>query len=314
MRYRFCMRCYSARAVKDFPPPTEVKLHGHRVSYRIAGKGPVLVLVHGITATSDTWRNVMGPLSERYCVIAPDLSGHGGSARPRGDYSLGSHASGIRDLLVTLERERATFVGHSLGGGVVMQLAYQFPELCERLLLVSSGGLGQEVHPILRAASLPGADLVLPFITGRGVRTAGGAVNSMLGRVGIKAGTDVEEFARGYGSLANRESREAFMHTLRAVIDPRGQRVSARDRLYLAEEVPTLFVWGERDRIIPSHHGRSAQGDVPNSRLETPSAGHFLPLDEPERFVEILDEFISSTEPAVVDPEAMRQRLRTGGD
>jgi pimeloyl-ACP methyl ester carboxylesterase len=105
------------------------------------------------------------------------------------------------------------------------------------------------------------------------------------------------------------------MHTLRAVIDPRGQRVSARDRLYLAEEVPTLFVWGERDRIIPARHGRSAQAHVPNSRLETlPSAGHFLPLDEPERFVEILDEFISSTEPAVVDPEAMRQRLRTGGD
>jgi pimeloyl-ACP methyl ester carboxylesterase len=137
----------------------------------------------------------------------------------------------------------------------------------------------------------------------------------MLGRVGIKAGTDVEEFARGYGSLSNRESREAFMHTLRAVIDPRGQRVSARDRLYLAEEVPTLFVWGERDRIIPARHGRSAQAHVPNSRLETlPSAGHFLPLDEPERFVEILDEFISSTEPAVVDPEAMRQRLRSGGD
>ena len=231
------------------------------------------------------------------------------------DYSLGAHASGIRDLLVTLGHERATFVGHSLGGGIVMQLTYQFPELCERLVLVSSGGLGREVHPILRAAALPGSELVLPFITSRGVRTAGTAVNSTLGRLGVKAGTDVEEFARGYGSLSNRESREAFMHTLRAVIDPRGQRVSARDRLYLAEEVPTLFVWGERDRIIPARHGRSAQAHVPNSRLETlPSAGHFLPLDEPERFVEILDEFISSTEPAVVDPEAMRQRLRSGGD
>lgn len=296
-----------------FPPPAEVQIHGHRVSYRIAGEGPVLVLVHGITSTSETWRRVMAPLAERYCVIAPDLRGHGRSARPRGDYSLGAHASGVRDLLVTLERERATFVGHSLGGGIVMQLAYQFPELCERLVLVSSGGLGAEVHGALRAASLPGSELVLPFIAGRGVRSAGTAVSRVFGHLGMKASRDVIEFARGYGSLADRESREAFIHTLRAVIDPRGQRVSARDRLYLAAELPTLLVWGARDRIIPPHHGRSAQSDIPGSRLETLSAsGHFPHLDDPERLVAILDDFMATTEPADVSTEKLRQRLQTG--
>ena len=134
----------------------EIVLHGHRVFFRSAGSGPVLVLVHGITSTSATWANVLPYLAERFTVIAPDLLGHGESAKPRGDYSLGAYASGIRDLLLALGHERATFVGHSLGGGVAMQLAYQFPEHCERLVLVSSGGLGREINALLRAASLPG--------------------------------------------------------------------------------------------------------------------------------------------------------------
>lgn len=274
----------------------------------------MVVLVHGITSNSDTWRRVMEPLSKRYCVVAPDLRGHGQSAKPRGDYSLGAYASGVRDLLVALERERATLVGHSLGGGVVMQIAYQFPELCERLVLVSSGGLGSEVHGVLRAASLPGSEFVLPLITSRGVREAGTALSRVFGRMGMSTNRDVVEFARGYASLSDPDSREAFLHTLRAVIDPRGQRVSARDRLYLAAEVPTLFVWGERDRIIPANHGRSAQTDVPNSRFELlPSSGHFPHLDEPQRFMEVLDDFIASTEPASVDSEKLRRRLQAGG-
>src|ERR671934_1299507 len=129
----------------------EIELHGHCVAYRSAGCGPVIVLVHGITSTSATWERVMPALTKRFTVIAPDLLGHGGSAKPRGDYSLGAYASGVRDLLIALGHERATFVGHSLGGGVAMQLAYQFPEHCERLVLVSSGGVGREITPPFRA-------------------------------------------------------------------------------------------------------------------------------------------------------------------
>ena len=145
--------------------PHELTLHGHAVTYRTAGSGPVLLLLHGIANSSQTWENVAPRLSERFTLIAPDLLGHGESATPRGDYSLGAHATGVRDLLTALGIEHVTVVGHSLGGGIAMQFAYQFPERCERLVLVSSGGLGREVHLLLRAAALPGADYVLPLLT-----------------------------------------------------------------------------------------------------------------------------------------------------
>jgi len=137
--------------------PREITLHGHRVSYRTAGSGPLLVLIHGIAGSSATWEEVLPALAEHYTVVAPDLLGHGLSAKPRTDYSLGAYASGIRDLLGVLGYERGTIVGHSLGGGVAMQFAYQFPERCERMVLVSSGGLGHELHLLLRAVALPGA-------------------------------------------------------------------------------------------------------------------------------------------------------------
>jgi pimeloyl-ACP methyl ester carboxylesterase len=273
----------------------------------------LLLLVHGIASTSDSWREVVPWLAERFTVVAPDLLGHGESAKPRGDYSLGAYASGIRDLMVALGYERATFVGHSLGGGVVMQLAYQFPERCERLVLVSSGGLGREVHLLLRAASLPGAEFVLPVIAGSPLLRAGEAVGRLLGSIGLRPAQDVAEFARGYASLGDVEARQAFVHTLRAVIDPGGQRVSAKDRLYLAAEVPSLIVWGERDRIIPAAHGRQAHAEMPGSYyLEIPDAGHFPQLDRPHDFVEAVVRFTDSTKPAVVRPERLRTRLLEG--
>src|SRR5919199_1525422 len=219
----------------------EITLHGHTVSYRRAGWGPLLVLIHGITGSSDTWLDVLEPLAERYTVVAPDLVGHGQSAKPRGDYSLGAYASGLRDLLTTLGHDCGTVVGHSLGGGVAMQLAYQFPNRCERLVLVSSGGLGREVHMLLRAASLPGSEVVLPLLASSRVLNAGASFGGMVRRLGLRAGPDLEELWRGFSSLGDVGARHAFIHSLRAVIDPRGQRVDARDRVYLAERVPTML-------------------------------------------------------------------------
>jgi pimeloyl-ACP methyl ester carboxylesterase len=294
-------------------PLQDVSLHGHRVGFRIAGQGPLIVLIHGITSTSGVWVEAMARLAERYTVVAPDLLGHGRSAKPRGDYSLGAYASGARDLLGVLGFERGTVVGHSLGGGIALQFAYQYPEYTERLVLVSSGGLGKEVHPLLRAAALPGAELVLPLIMRDWAIGAGSAVAGFLGRLGLSAGPDLAEAARGYASLADRDAREAFLHTLRAVVDLQGQRVSATDRLYLAERLPTLLIWGTRDPIIPIEHARAARARIPESRLvEIAGAGHWPQLDDPDRFVAELGEFVETTEPHAFDLDRMRKMLRCG--
>jgi pimeloyl-ACP methyl ester carboxylesterase len=283
------------------------------VAYRCAGEGPAIVLVHGITSTSATWERVMPYLATQYTVIAPDLIGHGRSAKPRGDYSLGAYASGVRDLMVALGQESATFVGHSLGGGVVMQLAYQFPERCERLVLVDSGGLGKEVNLLLRAATLPLSEVVLPLLASTRLLDAGRSVGRFLGRFGLHAGTDIAELARGHASLEDPGARAAFVHTLRTIVDPMGQRVSATDRLYLAENIPFLLVWGAGDPIIPVEHGLAAHELVPSSRLELfEEAGHFPHLDEPQRFLDVLLEFFESTEPADVDADQWREMLKTG--
>jgi pimeloyl-ACP methyl ester carboxylesterase len=303
----------SHAAAPDFDALRDIVLHGHRVFYRSAGSGPVIVLVHGITSTSATWANLLPYLAEHFTVIAPDLLGHGESAKPRGDYSLGAYASGIRDLLLALGYERATFVGHSLGGGVAMQLAYQFPEHCERLVLVSSGGLGREITALLRAASLPGSELVLPLLVNEQLIGAGRVVGRLLGRFGLRVHTDVGEVLRGHASLSDGAARSAFVHTLRTIVDPWGQRVDARDRLYLAQTVPFLLVWGERDPIIPVEHARAAHRLVPGSRLEIfPNAGHFPYLDDPLRFVRLLISFMETTEPAHVHAGRWGELLRSG--
>ena len=286
----------------------QVSIHGHKVCFRLAGSGPLIVFVHGITGNSRQWVPVMEALRDRFTVFAPDLLGHGESAKPRGDYSLGAYASGIRDLLIGLGAEPATVVGHSLGGGIAMQLAYQYPERCGRLALVSSGGIGRDVSLLLRAASLPGSEIVLPLITHSRLLGLGTAVGSVLGRVGLRAGPDIAEAAKGYASLNDRETRAAFLHTLRAVIDPTGQRVSAMDRLYLAQAMPSMVIWGERDPIIPAEHGQLAHAAMPGSRLELiPGAGHFPQLSDPQRVARLLTEFIDETDSADLEPEDMRE-------
>jgi pimeloyl-ACP methyl ester carboxylesterase len=289
----------------------ETTIHGHRVAYRLAGSGPPIVLIHGITASSRVWELVGPRLAQNHTVLAPDLIGHGESAKPRGDYSMGAFASGIRDLVLWLDLGPATVLGHSLGGGVAMQFAYQFPERTERLALVSSGGLGRRVHGFLRAATLPGSELVIPLLAGRQVLSAGRAVGRALARVGLQLGNDALEMARGHASLGDPESRAAFVHTLRASVDVTGQRVQAVDRLYLAQELPVLIVWGARDRIIPLEHGRRAHELVPGSRFELfERAGHFPHLDEPERFVRTLEDWIATTEPSRPGDERFRAAVR----
>jgi pimeloyl-ACP methyl ester carboxylesterase len=290
--------------------PRTVRIHGHDVSYRMAGDGPTILLVHGIAGSSTTWRAVMPALAEHYTVIAPDLLGHGHSAKPRGDYSLGAYASGIRDLLAVLGQERVTLVGHSLGGGVAMQFAYQFPERAQRLVLVASGGLGKEVSPLLKAVTLPGAEYVLSLLLHRRIREAAEWPGNVVRKVGWRPSDTLAEVWRSYTTLTDRHGQMAFIHTIRSVIDVSGQRVSAHDRLYLASALPTLIVWGDRDRIIPVAHAYRAAEAISGARLEIlEGAGHFLPWSDSDRFLAVLEDFLKSTTPAHVPEERWRKLL-----
>ena len=288
-------------------------IHGHKVAFRTAGEGPVVLLIHGMAGSSMTWHHILPALAQRFTIVAPDLLGHGESGKPRrGEYSLGAHANVLRDLLHVLGHEHATLVGQSLGGGVAMQLAYQYPERCERLVLVGSGGLGREVNVILRALTLPGADYILPLICTPAVCTAGNLVASALFRIGVRAAPALEEVWRSFTSLADADCRKAFFRTLRAVVDMGGQAVTATDRLYLTSQVPTLLVWGAQDPFIPVSHAVAAHEAMPGSRLEVFDAvGHYPHCEAPERFVEVLVDFIATTEPARLSEAHWRELLRS---
>ena len=280
----------------------EVDLHGHHAIYREVGEGPTVVLIHGMINSSRHWEEVALRLAPDYRVIAPDLIGHGDSATPRGDYSLGAHAASIRDLLTTIGVDRATIVGHSLGGGVAMQFFYQFPQRTERLVLISSGGLGPEVSPLLRGAALPGAATLLRAATNRALVSGLAGAGARMRAAGHSKGVYLEAVARALRPLQEAGSRQAFLETLRAVIDIHGQRVSARDRLYLLGEMQTLIVWGGRDRTIPIEHGREAHEAILHSRFETlPRAAHFPLLEDPEGLAAILADFLATTRPVRID-------------
>ncbi len=288
---------------------SSISIHGHEVSFRRCGVGEPVLLIHGLAGSSKNWQAIHRELAEHHDVIAPDLLGHGESAKPVGDYSLGSFASGLRDFLAALDVPSATIVGHSFGGGVAMQLAYQHPELCDRLVLVGSGGLGREVSWLLRIVTLPGAEHLMPVIFPRMVADAGDDLANLLSRLGVKA-PRIREMWRSYASLAGAENRKAFVRTIRGVIEPGGQTVSALDRLYLAAHLPTLIVWGDRDDIIPVSHGHAAHDAIPGSRLEIlERVGHFPQSEAPDRFLAVLEDFLATTPAGATAPARLHDLL-----
>ncbi len=304
------MAVQASKAGASGARPRAVALHGRPLNFVEAGSGPVLLLIHGMAGTCVNWESVIDPLAVDRTVIAPDFPGHGASAPGGGDYSLGGLASSLRDLLLALGHERATLVGHSLGGGVAMQFTYQFPEMVERLALVSSGGLGPDVSPLLRAAALPGADLFISATAGVGTQL-GAAIGRGIGLLGLRPNADLAEVARGYSTLRDPERRRTFLATLRSVVDTDGQRIAALDRLYLAEALPLLILWGENDPIIPVEHAREAHAKLPGSRLEIfAGTGHVPMLERPGRFIAALQRFLAETDPAEFDRDDWAARLK----
>lgn len=273
-----------------------LELHGDRVAFRDQGEGEVLLLIHGMAGSSETWRSVIPPLAKKFRVIAPDLLGHGESAKLRTDYSLGAFAVWLRDFLDELGVSRATVIGHSLGGGVAMQFVYQHPDYAQRLILISSGGLGPDVGWVLRLLSAPGAELVLPVIAPTPVLSVGNKLRSWLRGAGIQSPRGAE-LRNAYSSLSDGETRQSFLKTLRSVVDYRGQAVSALNRLQLREELPVMAIWGERDGIIPVDHAYAAHEARTDARLEVlPDVGHFAQVEAPMRVVELIEDFIATDE------------------
>jgi pimeloyl-ACP methyl ester carboxylesterase len=280
----------AASVVEDRMPLT-----GGAISYTKAGTGPAMLLIHGLGGTRRTWRHLIPGLARTHTVIAPDLPGHGLSDPPAGDYSLGAHACVMRDLLLTLGYPRASIVGHSLGGGVALQAAYQFPERTERVVLISSGGLGAEVTPILRAATLPGADTVVAGLSS--IPTAltqrlFGVLPALIGHSDARVLADV---LRG---LTDDHQRRAFLRTARTVIDWRGQTVSAGRQLGLLSEVPLLVAWGANDKTIPPQHHHALAERVPHAvTVEIPDAGHYPHETAPTQVLSALQTFLAATQP-----------------
>ncbi len=288
-------------------------VHGYQRAFRMAGNGPPLLLIHGIADSSATWSPVLDLLAERHTVIAPDLLGHGDSEKPRADYAVGAYACGMRDLLSVLDTDRVTVVGHSLGGGIAMQFAYQFPERCERLVLVNSAGVGRDVHPLLRLASGPvAAETSLAIATSAPAQRAVRLAAPLL-KVGLRLGGDFEYVLERYQSLTSATARKAFVRTLRAGVDLRGQVITMLDRCYLTAGMPTLIVWGAQDHVIPVEHALIAHEAMPGSQLEIfEQAGHFPHHEDPERFVKSIEAFLDGTVPQEYDQVMWRAHLRSG--
>lgn len=304
------------RPVREITPTLKYcTIHGYRRAYRVAGSGPAILLIHGIGDNSTTWATVQTQLAQRFTVIAPDLLGHGKSDKPRADYSVAAYANGMRDLLSVLGIDSVTVIGHSLGGGVAMQFAYQFPQLVDRLILVGAGGVTKDVNIALRIAAMPlGTEalslLRLPLVL-PALQTLGRIGGTVLGSTGV--GRDIPHMLRILADLPEPTASSAFARTLRAVVDWRGQVVTMLDRCYLTQSVPVQLIWGDLDAVIPVGHAEMAHAAMPGSRLEIfRGSGHFPFHDDPDRFVEVVERFIDSTEPAVYDQDYLRELLRTG--
>lgn len=288
-------------------------IHGHRRAFVKAGSGPALLLLHGLGRDHTTWQPVIDSLARRFTVIAPDLLGHGQSDKPRADYTLGGYANGMRDLLSVLGVDKVTVVGHSFGGGVAMQFAYQYPHLTERIVLVSSGGLGPEVTPAIRAIATPGFDQLMGLLTLPGVRHVGSAGLRLLAATGLDATRDLDEVAEVYESFRDPRARAAVRHVVSAVVDWRGQVVTMSDRAYLTAGMPMCVVWGSEDRVIPVSHAENAGALAPDARIEIlPNSGHFPHRDHPQRFVKIINDFVRTTRPSTRTHAQWRRLLVAG--
>jgi pimeloyl-ACP methyl ester carboxylesterase len=280
------------------PDREVVTIHGRELAYiAYPGFGTPLVMLHGVGSSAAGWDVPARTLSERGIpVISIDMPGHGASAKGPGDYSLGSMASSVRDLLDHLGIDSAVIVGHSLGGGVALQFHYQYPRYVAGLILVASGGLGRDTNLILRLFAMPGSGVVLGAGLNQQTMAMLESVRSKVRRWGRRPNFFPDQVMDRIDRLSDPVERHSFLATLRSVVDHTGQRVSALEKLHLSNSVPVLIVWGRRDSILPLAHGERAHEMLEASTLVVfDDAGHEPHRKDPARFAETLDSWLNDS-------------------
>lgn len=280
----------------DAPLRSDVVAGGHRLSYLHAGEPgrPVVLMLHGLASDASTWDRAVGLIAGHgYRVLALDLIGHGYSDKPERSYLLEDFAESVRDFLDALDIPSATLCGHSLGGAIAMAFGHEHPDRLDRLVLVSAGGLGREVHPLLRAASTRLAPGVLRVATGRPMRRL--YAHPRVHRALRLTPDNVTNLRRAGRALGTAEGQSSFFASLRGVIEPGGQRGSFIDMGVLSPETPTLLVWEEGDPVIPAAHARAAHEHLPQSRLLLfPGTSHEPHRRHAQRFADEVADFLAS--------------------
>ena len=273
---------------------SDVLVGGRVLSYLQAGAvgDPVVLLLHGLASDSETWDRAIEPLAARgFRVLALDLIGHGRSDKPDGSYLLPDLAASVRDFLTAVGVASATLCGHSLGGAIAMAVASEYPSVVDALVLVSAGGLGREVHPLLRAAALPAAPLVLRAVTRPRLRRL--YSDARVHRALRLTDDNLVNLRRAGRAIGAADGRSSFFASLRGVIEPGGQRGSFVDMGLLSPDLLTLFVWNEGDPVIPVAHARAAHAHLPGSRLVVfPGGGHEPHRRNAARFAEEVAAFL----------------------
>ncbi len=263
------------------------------LAYTRAGSGPPVVLIHGLGCSRRTWRHVASRLAQTRTVIAIDLPGHGESDSPLGDYSPAGQATAVRDLVESLDMPQIDVVGHSLGGGIAISFAHQYPERTRSLVLISTAGLGPEVTPLLRVAAVPGADRAIGALVRLPDRVLRAGLGAMTWVPGLVSPHDTDPLQDTIATLGDEISRRTFVRTARTVIDMQGQSISAGEQLDRLTERPVMLIWGADDRTIPPRHFRELAARFPRARqLEVPSAGHFPHETAADVVAPALEEFL----------------------